>query len=74
MFQDTHTIGSERKLVQSLAKILNYEAFIKHVVLLLVMMNMNLIRLEVVDPDPAPDPEPRPDPDPMPDQDPTPKS
>jgi hypothetical protein len=57
-----------------LVKILNYEAYITHVVLLLVMMNMNLIRLEVVDPDPAPDPEPRPDPDPMPDQDPAPKS
>jgi hypothetical protein len=31
---------------------MSYEAYIKYVALLLVMMNMNLIRFEVVDPDP----------------------
>jgi hypothetical protein len=51
---------------------MSYEAYIKYVALLLVMMNMNLIRFEVVDPDPAPNPEPKPDPEPMPDKEPAP--
>ena len=75
MFRDNYTIASDRKLVAIPRMILSCEAYIKYVALLLVMMKTdNLIRLEVVDPDPAPNPEPKPDPEPMPDPEPTPPS
>ncbi len=40
--------------------------------LLLMINKIDHIRMEVVDPDPAPNPEPKPDPEPMPDPKPTP--